>query len=94
MNFGKLDSQVASKFDDLPGVRTLANTLVFDHIVPVQTPGQSVFRFFHHGGSEWRFAVIGIVENTKAGSFVKATGCTNVGIFAACFGLSVESRLC
>lgn len=83
MSFPNLDDRLVKKLEALPGARVLANTMVFDHIVPVQMTNHTIYRFFHHGGGEWHFVVFGVVQDTNAGSFVKATGCTNVSFLTA-----------
>ncbi|KAF9495065.1 hypothetical protein BDN71DRAFT_1507013 [Pleurotus eryngii] len=78
MNFEIFDKQFCSKIHDLDGVYTLANALVHDHLVPVKMDNHAIYCFYLHSGAKWRFMAFSIVENTKNGSFVKATGCTNV----------------
>lgn len=78
MDFEHFDNNFCSKIYDVDGIYTLANALVHDHLVPAKMDNHPVHRFYLHGGAEWRFVAFGIVENTKNGSFVKATGCTNV----------------
>ncbi|KAG9225263.1 hypothetical protein CCMSSC00406_0007094 [Pleurotus cornucopiae] len=78
MDFDTFDKHFCSKIDDLDGVCSLANALVYDHLVPIKMEDHSIYRMYHHGGAEWRFTLFGIVETTKNGSFVKSTGCTNV----------------
>lgn len=79
LDFAALDKALCSKIEDQPGIRTLAHTMVSDHLVRIQLGEHPIYRFFLHSGAEWEFLAFGVVLDTNAGSFVKATGCTNVG---------------